>query len=95
MFGEPFNFVIHLSTSDLVTQLVVDPEALRNEHHEPGVFDEEGDYYPQYSDDPDDLKYIGANSGTSSDPGTSGDSEPTSSEPLSEPSSSDTLSDPS
>lgn len=60
-YGKPFNFTIHLSTSDLVSQLVVDPEALKNEHHDPGVYDEDGDYVPQYSDDPRDLQHLTAN----------------------------------
>lgn len=70
-YGKPFNFTIHLSTSDLVSQLVVDPEALKNEHHDPGVYDEDGDYVPQYSDDPRDLQHLTANNsaGNGASPG--------------------------
>lgn len=96
-YGQPFNFTIHLSTSDLVSMLVVDSEALRNEHHDPGVYDEDGDYVPQYSDDPNDLRYIGANSSdspvssqTDSPPGTAEGDTPSSTEPSSsEPTSGD------
>lgn len=63
-YGKPGNFVIHISTSDLVSQLVVDSQALNNEFHEPGVYDESGDYVPQYSDDPRDIRHIGANDST-------------------------------
>lgn len=95
-YGKPFNFTIHLSTSDLVSQLVVDPEALKNEHYDPGVYDEDGDYVPQYSDDPRDLQHLTANDsagngasqtetpGSEFDPSTS---DPSTSEPPSEPSS--------
>lgn len=44
------------STSELADDLLVDPEALKMETHEPGIYDEDGDYIPQYSDDPKDLE---------------------------------------
>lgn len=44
------------STAQLAEDLTVDPEALKLETHEPGVFDEKGDYVPMYSDDPKDLE---------------------------------------
>lgn len=47
-----------LSTAQLAEDLIVDPEALKLETHEPGVFDENGDYIPQYSDDPRDLEHL-------------------------------------
>ena len=47
-------FVIHPSTSELAEQLVVDPEALANENYS-GIYDESGDYVPQYCDNPDDI----------------------------------------
>lgn len=46
------------STSELAEDLLVDPEALKFETHEPGIFDESGDYVPQYSDDPQDLEFF-------------------------------------
>lgn len=46
------------STSQLIEDLMIDPEALKMETHEPGIFDENGDYIPQYSDDPADLENI-------------------------------------
>ena len=46
------------STAELAEDLLVDPEALKLETHEPGVFDENGDYIPQYSDDPKDLEHF-------------------------------------
>lgn len=44
------------STSELADDLIVDPEALKMETHEPGIYDEDGDYIPMYSDDPKDLE---------------------------------------
>lgn len=53
---------IHPSTSELAEQLLVDPEALKYETYDPGIYDESGDYYPQYSDDPSKLpEYIAPN----------------------------------
>lgn len=46
------------STAELAEDLLVDPEALKLETHDPGVFDENGDYIPQYSDDPKDLEHL-------------------------------------
>lgn len=46
------------STAQLAEDLLVDPEALKLETHDPGVFDEKGDYIPMYSDDPKDLEHL-------------------------------------
>lgn len=46
------------STAQLAEDLTVDPEALKLETHDPGVFDEKGDYIPMYSDDPKDLEHL-------------------------------------
>ena len=43
------------STSQLAEELTIDPEALKMETHEVGLFDETGDYYPQYSDNPAEM----------------------------------------
>lgn len=52
-------FPIHPSASELAEEMLVDPEVLKNETYEPGIYDEDGDYYPQYSDDPSRLpEYI-------------------------------------
>lgn len=91
-YGKPFNFTIHLSTSDLVSQLVVDPEALKNEHHDPGVYDEDGDYIPQYSDDPRDLQHLTANNSAGNGASLTG-TPGSESESPSDSSSSDTLSE--
>lgn len=48
-------FPIHPSASELAEQMLIDPEVLKNETYEPGVYDEDGDYYPQYTDDPSKL----------------------------------------
>lgn len=48
-------FPIHPSASELAEQMLVDPEVLKNETYEPGIYDEDGDYYPQYTDDPSKL----------------------------------------
>lgn len=48
-------FPIHPSTSELAENLLVDPEALKLETYEPGIYDESGDYYPQFTDDPSAL----------------------------------------
>lgn len=53
--GEPSGFPIHPSASELAEDLLVDPEVLKNETYEPGIYDEDGDYYPQYTDDPSAL----------------------------------------
>lgn len=45
-------FPIHPSTGELAEELLVDSEVLKNETYEPGLYDEDGDYYPQYTDDP-------------------------------------------
>lgn len=46
------------STAELAEDLLVDPEALKLETHEPGVFDENGEFVPMYSDDPRDLEQL-------------------------------------
>lgn len=47
-------FVVHPETSVLAEQLLVDASALSEENYS-GVFDETGDYIPQYCDNPDDV----------------------------------------
>lgn len=54
-YFDTVEFPIHPSASELMEQMQVDPEALKNETYEPGIYDEDGDYYPQYSDDPSSL----------------------------------------
>lgn len=55
-------FPIHPSASELAEEMLVDPEVLKNETYEPGIYDEDGDYYPQFSDDPSILPdYIAPN----------------------------------
>lgn len=74
---------IHPSTSELAEQLLVDPEALKYETYDPGIYDESGDYYPQYSDDPSKLpEYIAPNDLGETAP----ESSPASSEQSTEPS---------
>lgn len=46
------------SASSLMVDLLSDPEALKNERHDPGIYDEDGDYIPQYSDDPERIASI-------------------------------------
>lgn len=71
---ESLEFPVHPSASELMEQMLVDPDALKNETYEPGIYDEDGDYYPQYSDDPSKLpEYIAPN------PLDSGDTAPESS----------------
>jgi len=47
-------FVIHPATHELAEMLVVDSTALQDENYS-GVYDAEGDYIPQYCDNPDDI----------------------------------------
>lgn len=47
-------FVVHPSTSELAERLQVDPTALNNENYS-GIYDENGDYIPQYCDDPEKI----------------------------------------
>lgn len=55
-------FPIHPSASELAEEMLVDPDVLKNETYEPGIYDEDGDYYPQYSDDPNSMpEYIAPN----------------------------------
>ena len=46
--------IVHLPTSELATQLLIDPQALDNERY-PGIYDAEGDYVPQYCDNPEKI----------------------------------------
>lgn len=48
-------FPVHPSASELAEQMLVDPDVLKNETYEPGLYDEDGDYYPQFTDDPSAL----------------------------------------
>lgn len=48
-------FPIHPSASELAEEMLVDPDVLKNETYEPGIYDEDGDYYPQYTDDPESM----------------------------------------
>lgn len=81
------NFTIHLSTSDLVSMLVVDSESLSSEFHEPGYYDENGDYFPQYCDDPDAVPgALRANDGIGAGTGSENDTSPAEPSPSSEPS---------
>ena len=57
------------STAELAEDLMVDPEALKLETHDPGIYDESGDYVPMYSDDPKDLEHISANPLDAPEPG--------------------------
>lgn len=54
VFESP-GFPVHPSASELAEQMLIDPEVLKNETYEPGIYDEDGDYYPQYTDDPSKL----------------------------------------
>lgn len=45
-------FPVHPSASELAEQMLIDTDVLKNETYEPGLYDEDGDYYPQYTDDP-------------------------------------------
>lgn len=68
-------FVIHPSTSELAERLQVDPTLLNNENYS-GIYDENGDYIPQYCDDPDKIPQgtLEANVDKSPDvPGTAGE----------------------
>lgn len=48
------SFVIHPPTSELAERLLVDPTSLSNENYS-GIYDESGDYIPQYCDNPEDI----------------------------------------
>lgn len=81
-YGVPFGFPVMPDASSLIDVLTTDPEALKNERHDPGVYDENGDYVPQYSDNPEDISMLVVNSLGSSEasvPGTDGDSSESSS----------------
>ena len=43
----------HPSTSSLANDLLVDPDAFQQNYN--GIYDESGDYVPQYCDNPDDI----------------------------------------
>lgn len=47
-------FVIHPPTSKLAEMLVVDSTALQDENYS-GIYDDSGDYIPQYCDNPDEI----------------------------------------
>lgn len=47
-------FVIHPESSVLAQQLVLDSTALQDENYS-GIYDESGDYIPQYCDNPDEI----------------------------------------
>ena len=69
-FGHPFGFPALPDASSLVVDMLNDPEALKAEKHDPGLYDENGDYYPQYSDDPEYINsLVEANSGGTVSPG--------------------------
>lgn len=63
-------FIVHPPTSVLAEQLQVDPMALQNENYS-GIYDENGDYIPQYCDDPEKIPQgaMVANSDKPSTPG--------------------------
>lgn len=52
--GKCPQLIIHPSTAELAEQLVIDPEALKNENY-PGIFDADGDFVPMYCDDPEKI----------------------------------------
>lgn len=56
-------FVVHPSTSELASQLMIDPQALSNENYS-GLYDEAGDYVPQYCDDPEKIPQGGLQANT-------------------------------
>ena len=56
--SDPIAIPLRPSTSQLAEDLLVDPEALKMETHEPGIYDEKGIYVPQFSDDPSDLEAL-------------------------------------
>lgn len=63
-FGKPFGFTPQPDASSLVQDLLHDPDALENERHDPGIYDSDGDYVPQFSDDPERIaRAIEANAG--------------------------------
>lgn len=43
--------IVHPSTASLAKDLLVDPEAYQQNYN--GIYDESGDYVPQYCDDPE------------------------------------------
>lgn len=47
-------FVVHPSTSELAERLQVDSEFLSKENYS-GIYDENGDFIPQYCDDPEKI----------------------------------------
>lgn len=64
-------FVIHPPTSKLAEQLVVDSTALQDENYS-GIYDESGDYIPQYCDNPEEIPQGTTIAPNSEDPGTVG-----------------------
>lgn len=57
-YGHSLGLPVLPSASSLMVDLLSDPEALKNERHDPGVYDEDGDFIPQYSDDPERISTI-------------------------------------
>lgn len=82
-------FVCHPSTSELASQLMIDPQALSNENYS-GLYDENGDYVPQYCDDPEKIPQGGLSANPTgtveATPGTVGGEEPAQ-EPANQPAS--------
>lgn len=54
-YGVPYNFPVLPDSSNIMELVLTDPGALKNEQHDPGIYDESGDYVPMYSDSPDDV----------------------------------------
>lgn len=63
-------FVIHPPTHELAEKLVVDSTALQDENYS-GIYDESGDYIPQYCDNPEHIPRgsLEANKETSTESG--------------------------
>lgn len=83
-FANVPGFIVHPTTSELAEQLMIDPQALNSENYS-GLYDENGDYVPQYCDNPEDIPQsappITANTSVAPTPAASGenDSKPDSS----------------
>lgn len=64
-FGKPFGFAAQPDASSLMVDLLTDPSALESEKHDPGIYDDDGNYIPMYSDDPSRVSAaIEANAGS-------------------------------
>lgn len=57
-YGVPYNFPVLPDSSNIMELVLTDPTALKNEQHDPGIYDESGDYVPMYSDNPDDVSSL-------------------------------------